>query len=191
LERNVTEASDHTGYRYVFKIGDAESRQYAKLLVRNQRPFIRRSISKGVPLLAFAVLILATIAFEPYPDLTLTAIIAFAVGYFSLMVAVIWASRVLQRDLFKAAQSSRVQFECEFGDAGIMVKKGSIETRMTWDAISAVQDAEPIVALWYDATQGFLIPGRLFSDPAARAAFVTWATERVKAAAQASAAIGA
>ena len=72
-----------------------------------------------------------------------------------------------------------------------MVRKGSIETRMTWDAISAVQDAEPIVALWYDATQGFLIPSRLFSDAAPRATFVTWATERVAAAAQASAAMSA
>jgi hypothetical protein len=186
----VNEATDHTtGFRFAFKIEDSEHRRYAKLMVSHQRPFIRRSIIKGVPLLAFAGLILATIAIKPDLDLTPTAIMSFAVGYFSLLLAVIWASRALRRDLFRANQGSRVEWLCAFDDAGVTVKKNSIESKMAWDAISSVQDAEQIVAFWYDPTLGFFIPGHLFSDAGARLAFVTWATERVKAAVQSSAAI--
>jgi hypothetical protein len=54
---------------------------------------------------------------------------------------------------------------------------------MTWGAISLVQDARLLVAFWYDPTQGFLIPGRVFGDDAARIAFAAWATDRARAAA--------
>jgi hypothetical protein len=185
----VEQAIDHTEYRYAFKISEAESGLYGKLFIRNQRPFIRRSITKGVPLLAFAILVIATIAFDL--DLAMIAIISFAVGYFSLFIAIIWASRVLRRDLFRRTHGSRLQWECAFDDPGIVVKKGSIETRMTWDAISGVQDAELIVAFWYDPTLGFFIPGHVFSDAAARVAFANWATARVSAATQPPAAVSA
>ena len=54
---------------------------------------------------------------------------------------------------------------------------------MTWDAIARVQDEGPIMAFWYDPTQGFFIPVRVFGDAAARNAFAAWAKEHVRIAA--------
>jgi hypothetical protein len=39
------------------------------------------------------------------------------------------------------------------------------------------------MAFWYDPTQGFFIPARVFSDAATRNAFAAWAKEHVRVAA--------
>ena len=63
----------------------------------------------------------------------------------------------------------------------VTVAKGTLVSRMTWDAISSVEDIGTIVVFWYDPTQGFFLPHHVFKDDASRIAFSTWAKERVRA----------
>jgi hypothetical protein len=114
----------------------------------------------------------------------LTAEVAFLVGHFGLLIALNRAAHRVHRDLFRQTKSGQVSFDCTFHDTGIIVKKGALETRMTWDAISGIQDEGPVMAFWYDLTHGFCIPARVFGDAAARSRFAAWAAERVRAAAR-------
>ena len=183
----MNEAATYDGARYVFQVNESEAVAFRRLLIKNQKPYMRRSLIIGIPLLGFASLMIAVLVayisgWLPI-SAALTAELAFFVGHFGLLISLNRAAHRVHRDLFRQTKSGQVSFDCTFDDTGIIVKKGALETRMTWDAISRIQDEGPVVAFWYDLTQGFCIPARVFGDAAARLSFAAWAAERVRAAA--------
>jgi len=70
-----------------------------------------------------------------------------------------------------------------FGDDGILYKNETIDVRLKWRAIDAVEDLGWIVLFRY-GQQNVFIPSRVFSDDAARQAFVAATAARIKAAAE-------
>jgi len=181
------DAADQAGARFVFQVNEGEAMIFRQLLIQNQKRYVSRRLTIGIPLIGFASVVPPVWIAYDQDLLPISAVLiaewSFAVGYLSLLMAITLSARRLHRDLLRAARSTQVWFDCSFEDAGLTIRKGKLETRMTWDAISIVQDAGSLVAFWYDPTQGFLIPGRVFGDDAARIAFAAWATDRVRAAA--------
>jgi hypothetical protein len=183
----LNDATNHDGAHYVFQVTEDEALAFRRLLIKNQNRYVRRSLTIGIPLLSFAGLLIPIWVANDRGLLPISAVyfadLGFAVGYLGLLIGMRWASRRLYRDLLGETRSAQVAYDCTFHDTGLVVKKGTLESRMTWDAISRVHDEGPITAFWYDPTQGFFIPARLFGDAAARSSFAAWATERVRAAA--------
>jgi len=183
----LNDAINHDGARYVFQVNEDEAMAFRRLLINNQKRYIRRSLTIGLPLLGFAGLMIPILIAQYAGALSVSAVLvaelAFAVGYLGLLISAKLAAHRLYRDLLITIKTADINFDCTFDDKGIIVKKGALETRATWDAISMVQDAGPIAAFWYDLTQGFVIPARVFSDAAAQASFVAWAAAHVTAAA--------
>jgi hypothetical protein len=70
-----------------------------------------------------------------------------------------------------------------FTPAGIFYNNELIEARMAWRAVNAVEDLGKMIILRFGA-QGIAIPPRVFSDDAARAAFVAAAAAHIKAASE-------
>lgn len=186
----MSEASNQTRFRLAFEVLEDEDRLFRKLLLGNYRKYIDRRISRGIPVLAFAIFIFPSIiAFDrgwlPFSAVAMSEA-SFLVAYCSLPLGMVWATRRAQHNWFKLSRTAQASWECTFDDMTVVVKKGTIESRMTWDAISSVQNVQSIVVLWYDPMQGFYIPGRVFDDTAARISFAEWAAERVRAAAPAA-----
>jgi hypothetical protein len=155
-------------------------------MVRNQRPYIRQRLLVGIPFIIFAGLVIG-LAAAYYRGLlsigaALTAAFSFTIGELAVAIGVRLTLSRMHQDLFRATRSAQASFDYVFDDDGIVVKMGPFEARLTWDAISGIQDVTSIVAFWYDPMQGFFIPGRAFSDDDARISFVAWAWERVRAA---------
>jgi hypothetical protein len=182
----LNDAADQAGARFVFQVNEDEAMIFRQLFIQNQKPYVSRRLTIGIPLIGFvSVIVPVWLAYDRDLLSIHTVLIAewsFAVGYLGLLIAGTLSARRLYRDLFRATRSPQVSYDCSFDDAGLTIRKGALEIRMTWDAISVVQDARSLVAFWYDPTQGFLIPGRVFGDATARIAFAAWATDRVRAA---------
>ncbi len=66
--------------------------------------------------------------------------------------------------------------------SSILYKSATIEVRLEWRAVDAIEDFDGMVALRF-GVQGISIPSRVFADRAARAKFVAAASARIKAAA--------
>ena len=180
----MNETANQEGARYVFQINEGEAAVFRRYLLQNQKRYADRRFTRGIPLLAFAsVLIPVWIAYNSGAlpiSAVLSAELGLAVGFFGLMIGILASSHRMFRNAFKDTRSAQVSFDCSFDNTGIVVKKGTLETRMTWDAIASVQDEGSIIAFWYDPTQGFFIPARMFSDAAARNAFAAWAKQHVR-----------
>jgi hypothetical protein len=69
-----------------------------------------------------------------------------------------------------------------FSRTGILYHSETIEVRLAWRAVNAIEDLGKMVVFRFGA-QGIAIPSRVFADSAARTAFVTAASARIKAAA--------
>jgi hypothetical protein len=186
LWRNLNDAVDHAGARFSFQVTEEDAMVFRRLLVGHQRRYISRRLVIGIPLAGFACITIPIWIAYDQDVLPISAVLiaefSFVVGYLGLRIAMAMASRRLYRDLFRASRSTQASFACTFDDAGLTVKKGARETRMTWEAVSDVQNEGAVVAFWYDPTQGFFIPGRVFSNDAARIAFAAWARDRARAA---------
>jgi YcxB-like protein len=181
----LNETVNREGARYVFQINEDEATTFRRYLVRNQKRYADRYFSRGIPLIAFAIVLIPVWIAYNRGLLPISAVLfaelGLGVGCLSVLIGIIAGSRRAFRKAFRESRSAQVSFDCSFDNTGIVVKKGALETRLTWDAIARVQDEGPIIAFWYDPTQGFLIPARVFSDAAARNAFAAWAKDRVAA----------
>ena len=181
----MSEAINQAGSRFIFEINEDDNRNFQKLTTRNIKRYIDRRIIMGVPLATFFVLF--GVLFAAYiRDLlagsaVFTAEVAFAAGYISLLISGKMILPGMQKAIFKETPDVNRRFECAFDDKGIAVKIGLRATWMPWDAISWVEDAQSMVAFWYQPGQGFFIPSRAFSDDPARTAFAAWAVARVPA----------
>jgi hypothetical protein len=182
----LNDATGHDGARYVFRATEDEGMAFRRFLIRKQKRFFRRSLTTGIPLLSLAALMIPMGVAYGRGWLSISALyfaeLGFVAGYLGLLIGMVSTSRYLYRDLFRHTRSAQVDFDCTFRDTGLVVKKGTLESTMTWDAISDVQNEGPITAFFYDPTQGFFIPARLFGDAAARSSFAAWASEHVRAA---------
>jgi hypothetical protein len=182
----LNETQEQAEFHFAFKMTEDESNLFRRLLTRNVRRFMDRRVTIGIGLASFAAVIIPVLIAYDHDLLSLSAVLlselSFAIGYLGLFVASIFGSRSMFRNLFKSTRGDQVPFDCRFDATSVSVKKGTLESRMPWNEISAVHDAGAIVAFWYNPAQGFLIPGRAFKDEAARISFVGWAAERVRAA---------
>jgi hypothetical protein len=180
-------------FHFTFRQTEAEAVIYQRLFAKNIKPYYSKVILKGIPLLVFAVVLVPTITALHFDKLPFSAVmmteLSFALGYAATVAGVTVATRRLRRDLFRNSRNASELFECRFEQAGVVVTKGTLVTRMTWDAISSVEDVGIIVTFWYDLTQGFFLPYHVFEDEASRIAFSTWAKDRVREAASAKAAV--
>ncbi|WP_157676241.1 hypothetical protein [Afipia sp. GAS231] len=183
----MSEIAEPAKFHFTFRVTEADGTIFRQLLIKNTKPYLSKLALRGIPLLAFTVILVPTITAQYFDKLPLSAVLmtelSFAVGYLAAVAGLLFATRRMQRDLFKHTRSARELFDCSFDDSGVTVGKGTLVSRMTWDAISAVEDIGIIVAFWYDPTQGFFLPYHVFKDDASRIAFSTWAKERARDAA--------
>ena len=191
----MSDASGPSGFRFVFTVTENEDKAFRSLLAKNLWPLFNRSLSRGILLLGFAILYVATwIAFIrdwlPLSAVVLSSL-SFLTGYWTAFLAYLRTQNRLNDMLFERSRDGQMTWQLIFDDTLVIVRRGDVESRMPWSAISAVQDAESVVAFWFDVRWGFFIPARAFADRAFRATFTEWAAERVRSAAASSgAAVG-
>jgi hypothetical protein len=180
----VSDASDH--FHFAVTYGDDEVRAYGKLIAarraRGQDSGMFLGMLFGaIPAIGLAGLgafKLGWIGTAAVPPVLVTAYAAFAAGWASYWLLVRRYFRTLRR-----AEAHRGPWNYAFGDDGILYKNEAIDVRLKWRAIDAVEDLGWIVLFRY-GQQNVFIPSRVFSDDAARQAFVAATAARIKAAAE-------
>jgi hypothetical protein len=183
------------GAHFVFEINEDDDRIYRKLNLKDLRRYLDRRILKGIPVAVFVCLLAALLVAFAYDFLPLSALLCaegtYAVAYLAAIVASNAALSRFGNTMFRGMPAANRQFDCAFDDDGIVVKNGLREGRTPWRAIFRIDDGPSMVIFQYQPGLGFFLPHQVFVTDAARAAFLTWAAARVRAAAQPSAATNA
>jgi hypothetical protein len=124
---NLNDAADQAGARFVFQVNEDEAMIFRQLLIQNQKPYVSRRLTIGIPLLGFASVILPVWVAYDRDLLSISAVLiaewSFAVGYLGLLIAITLSARRLYRDLLRATRSAEVSFDCSFDDAGLTIRK--------------------------------------------------------------------
>ena len=128
------ETKEQAGFHFVFKMTEDEARLFRRLLTKNLTRYIDRRVTVGVTLAGFAsVIIPVFIAYGkgllPVSTVLLSEL-SLTVGYLGLLIATVWGSRRMYRNLFKVTRSAQASFDCTFDDSSVVVKKGTLESRM-------------------------------------------------------------
>jgi hypothetical protein len=125
---------------------------------------------------AFKLGLIAPMAVQPVLMTAFAAFTAGVVGYY-LFIRQYFRSTMRAQDGWQ-----KRTWNCSFDDAGTRYASDTIELRLAWRVLDAVDVLGRMVLLRYGRGH-VAIPSRVFSSDAARAAFVTTARERIKAAA--------
>ena len=183
----MNNASDQSEFQFVATYGEKELRAYQKLMAG--RYARAQSEGAGVGILLAAILILGLAVFGAFKlgfvepsavrPVLYTAYFAFltgVVGYYFVMRA--YFRKFLRTDLRGGT------WNYTFASYGILYSSSNlIEVRLSWRAVSAVEDLGRLVVFRFGA-QGLIIPSRVFANDAARLAFVASTAARIKAAAE-------
>lgn len=188
----MSDAIEQSSFCFEFQVTKAEDRFFRALAVKNLKLLGDQRIITGVPVLAYALILVWGYAAADRGWLTQNAAFApplwFLLGYFFAYFVAFWSMRKLHDRLFELRVEAQNTWHVSLDDLSIIVRTSNVESRMSWDAITAVKDSQAMVAIWYDARLGFFIPARVLADPPSRAAFAAWASERVRRAADSSSA---
>jgi hypothetical protein len=165
---------------------DRELRIFHKVMAR--RYARAQTEGTGFGILLAAIIVLGFVVFAAF-KLNLIAPVAVRpvlfTAYFAFMTGVggyYFIIRAYFRKLLRIDRRGGT-WQFAFDDAGILYKTATIEVRLLWPAVDAIEDFGRMVALRFGA-QGISIPSRAFANDEARAAFVRAAAERIKATGQ-------
>jgi hypothetical protein len=182
----LDDASNQSKFHFTVSYTDQELRSFSKMMAGRYARLQTEGTALGILLTAILILglaVLGAIEFGLVAPLAvrpvlLTANFAFmtgVAGYYFVM-------RAYFRKLIRTDQRGGT-WNYSFTPAGIFYNSALIEVRMAWRAVNAVEDLGTMIILRLGA-QGIAIPPRVFSDDAARAAFVAAAAAHIKAAAE-------
>lgn len=186
----MSEAPDPSRFRFVFNATCDEEALFMKLVQEHVKRLTDVHLGRAIPFLSFAVVaipssVAALLDWQPLSSV-FWAMGSFLVGAWGYVLGTTWGTDKLQRKLFALTRSGEITWQLSFSDATIVTTRGIVESRVPWDAISAVQDAQSIVILWVGDRHGVYVPARCFADSASRTSFTEWALGRVRNAGQAS-----
>ena len=176
----------HAWPRFSVTYSNDELRTYNKLMAGPYARVQNRGTAFGLSLAAilaiglavlavFKLRLIAASAVTPVLYAAYIAFIAGMLGYYFVMRA--YFRRYLRTDRRGGT------WNYSFDDAAMTYSSETMEIRMAWRALDAVEDLGKMVLLRF-GVQGIAIPARVFGDDAARVAFVTAAAARIKAAAE-------
>lgn len=177
---------------YTFVLSEEETwayRRYAGLR-------IYRSLDCGYGLFGALFLLIFAVGLAVYAAYSLdmfdrdslqpvlsTAYVAFFAGASIGSRTLQWQRRRLARALYRLSAMDKEQWHYSFDDLGLLCRSQTVETRVAWQAMRAIDHNDAMVVLWADTAAGaYSMPARVFAGPAERAAFVRWASERIAAA---------
>jgi hypothetical protein len=173
-------------FHFVVTYSDEERWTYQKLMARRYARAQTEGTGFGILLGAIFVLGLVVLgAFKlgliersAVRPVLFTAYFAFTtgvVGYYLVM-------RAYFRKFLRADQRGGT-WNCSFTLDGLCYRSETIEVRLAWRAVTAVEDLGKVITMRL-GHQAITIPSRIFADDAARAAFVARTSAWSKAAAK-------
>lgn len=116
------------------------------------------------------------------PQILSVLLVGFVFGQIYAFFLAWQVFRQIQDNLFEVGRVEQKTWHVTFDDSSIVVRTPAGERRTSSHSIQGVTDTPTMVAIWYNSGYGFFIPARAFFDPSARAAFVEWASERLRSA---------
>lgn len=181
----MDDLSDQAEFQFVVTYSAQELRTYRKVMAGRYARAQSEGTAFGILLAAILVLGLAVFAAFRFGLVDLSAVrpvlftanFAFltgVTGYYLVM-------RAYFRKFIRTDQRGGT-WNYSFSRTGILYHSETIEVRLAWRAVNAIEDLGKMVVFRFGA-QGIAIPSRVFADSAARTAFVTAASARIKAAA--------
>lgn len=186
-----TPSPDQAPYRFAFSLSEEEIwtfRRYAG--ARVNRSLGGLGFYGALFLLIFVIALIVYAAYRlDYFDIdslqpVLTATyLAFAAGSVAYSFAMHWQNRRLAKALYRLGAIDKEQWQYSFDDIGMLCRSQTVETRVIWRAMRAIDHNDTLLLLWADTVAGaYYVPARVFADAAERTVFVQWATERIAAA---------
>jgi hypothetical protein len=190
----VSDATDQSEFHFVFAFSEDEFRAFRKskatLFARGDTNHTVFGLLGAAPI-AIGLLALGAFKVGFIAPTTLRAVLVTAFGAFTAGVAGHYF--LVKRHLRKLDASGerllRGTWSFSFDDGGVHYKNEWVDIHLTWRAIDAVQDLRTFVLVRHG--RGALpIPSRVFTDDAARLAFVDAVAARIKAAAKSAQGLG-
>jgi hypothetical protein len=177
---------------YTFILSEEEIWAYRRFATAR----VSRSLSSGFGYFGVLFLLIFVIGLTVYAAYLLdlfdarslqpvlaTAYVAFLAGACAYGFALRWQSRRLARALYRLSAMDQEAWKHSFDDTGMLCRSQTIETRVAWRAMRAIDANDAMVLFWVNtAAAAYYIPARVFGGVAERTAFVRWATDRIAAA---------
>jgi hypothetical protein len=185
----VSDASRQSPQKLVFVASTAELAAARKLAaIRLNRKLKGWGYWGVVYLLIFVVGLVVYAAYEldlfdfwSLKPVLITAYAAFIAGGFAHAIGGRWQYRRLTRAYYEG--EDKVEWELTFDDTAMIWRSETVESRISWRAIRAVEDTGSMLLLWRDIlSRTAFIPTRVFESAEARAAFVAAVAAHVAAA---------
>jgi hypothetical protein len=183
----VNDAPDNWPFHFVVTYSDDEIRISRKVITaryaRGQQGMTFYGLGLACPiavgLVVFGVFELGLIAPMAFEPVLITANAAFTAGLASYYL---FMRQYLRAIIRREDRWQKQTWNWSIDDAGIRYVGDTTDVRLAWRAFDAVDDLGRLV-LFRFGRQHLTIPSRVFSDDAARAAFVTAVREHIRAAA--------
>ncbi len=181
----MNDASNQWPFHCTVTYSDREVRTFHKLISRRYARVQTEGTGFGILLVAILILGLGVFAAFRLDFIGPAAVRPVLVtAYFAFLTGVVGYYFVMRTYFRKLLHVDRRggTWDFSFEDTSILYKSATIEVRLEWRAVDAIEDFDGMVALRF-GVQGISIPSRVFADRAARAKFVAAASARIKAAA--------
>jgi uncharacterized integral membrane protein len=185
----VSDASHQTPQKLVFVASTAELAAARKLAAVRLNRKLKDLTYWGVIFLL--VLVVGLVVYAAYEldlfdfwslkPVLITAYAAFIGGGFAHAMAGQWRHRRLTRAFYEG--EDKTEWEISLDDTAMIWRSEMVESRISWHAISAVEDTGSMLLLWRDIpSRTTFIPTRVFESAQARAAFVAAVAAHIAAA---------
>jgi hypothetical protein len=180
----VSDATNQSEFHFVFAFSEHELRAFRKskatLFARGDTNHTAIGLLGAAPI-AIGLLVLGAFKVGFIAPATLRAVLVTAFGAFTAGVAghYFLVKRHLRKLDASGERSWRGTWNFSFDDGGVHYKNERVDVHLTWRAIDAVHDLRTFVLVTHG--RGALpIPSRVFTDDAARLAFVAAVAARIK-----------
>ena len=110
-----------------------------------------------------------------------TAYLASSAGAGTLYILHYLRSRHIARQIYAKTKRERESWQVAFDDAGLTCKSDTLESRVSWRALTGIENCGPAVMIGMSRMQSFAIPARVFGDDGARARFIAVVAARIAA----------
>ncbi len=182
----MDDASNQAEFHFVVTYSDQELRTYSKMMAGRYARTQNEGTAFGILLAAILLLGLAVLvafkvgwiepsAVRPVLYAAYFAFLTGAGGYY-------FVTRAYFRKFIRTEQRGGT-WNYSFTPTAICYRSETIEVRLAWRAVRAVEDLGKILIVRFGA-QGLTVPSRVFADDATRAAFTAAASAWIKAAAE-------
>lgn len=182
----MNHSSGEAEFHFVVAYSNQELRTYSKMMAGRYARVQNEGTGFGILLIAILILGFAVfgasklglIESSAVRPVLFTAYCAFTtgvIGYYFVMRA--YFRKFVRTNQFGGS------WNFSFTPAGIFYRSETIEVRLAWRAVTAVEDLGKIVIVCF-GTQALTLPSRVFADDARRTAFTAAASAWIKAAAE-------